>query len=1069
MYKNICVLAALLMCQLVNANQYSESKIYDIHIESQQLSVAINKLSEITFLEIMFFSEITEGVVSSEVSGKYTASQAVDAMLVGTELQRVELTSPGAIGIKSLSEVSDDNHSNLVAVNQEVEQLASQEAVVTRTQVSSNVDTNTDNSAKEKVDLESISVTGSRIQATSIISPIPTLTIGRADIESAGTIDLGEIVEEMPGVYLGISPVSSLLSTQNAGLSTIDLRALGTNRTLTLINGRRVVSNSGSAQRVDTATIPSGFIDYIDITTGGASAIYGSDAIAGVANIVLKNDFVGFGFDVRHEDSHEGGRRATSAETIWGFDFNDGKGNFMIGASWEDKNPLLATDRDYALNNLEIDLETGEFEPNVSSTLPGGRFENGDAWNIDGVWQNDRSGSEYCLDDGRIPACDDYQGALDGWDFRPFNMIFPERERFSALVNSKYLLTDTLVASVMLQFSETDTKASRTPASGNDSHTFGPFDDQTRIGDISSDNPFIHPAVLETLSGSVDWRRRFVEVGFRDRSSNRKTSRFSLGLDGQFNYNWNWHGYIGQGVYKQHQEKHNEVNRQNIQFALDVEEDPAASGQYRCVNEEARANGCVPLNVFGVGSISPEAADYIRHTIILDQKLEQTSSSFVVEGDLMELPAGAVKTAFGIDYRKEQQFATGDPVTNAGLTSSSSVLDIDAEFDVKEAFVEFNVPLIEDKTWIKSFDMATAFRVANYSTIGNVSSWNFGLSYQPNESIRFRAQISQAQRAPDITELFSPQRSDFDSFNDPCDGVTADTAGIVAENCRSIAEIAAIIASEGEFVQDGSSIFGPSLGNPNLIEETADTFTYGLVFTPQFLEGFSLIADYYNIEVEDAISSVSSQLAGDLCYGSEDFGNNRFCSSITRGSDGEVSRIVNQEENLNSLISEGVDVTMAYDFELDGLPGRFNSKLIHSRIIRNETNFNGPDGEVIDDFAGEVGLPEKEYRFTLGWRNNDFKLQYKLKYVGSAVDDNNVAEEDIFGFVTFDSTVVHDIYASYTFDYKHRYRLFGGIKNITNEHGPYLPDGYNSGNNYNVGRSYDRVGRRFYIGMKFDW
>jgi outer membrane receptor protein involved in Fe transport len=916
-------------------------------------------------------------------------------------------------------------------------------------------------------EIEEIRVTGSRIVSSNIDTPIPTQQLDVGEIEAAGSVDLGELVEQLPGVYLGISPSNSLLSTQNSGLSTIDLRGLSTNRTLTLINGRRVVSNSGSAQRVDTSTIPTGFIERIDITTGGASAIYGSDAIAGVANIVLKDSYDGFELDARFGDTADGGNENPSLGATWGMNFGDGRGNVMVGGSWEEKDQVMATQRDYATSNLEIDLETGELEPNNSSTLPGGRFE-GDAWNIDGVWQNDQPG--YCIDDGRVPACDDYQSALDGWDFRPFNMLFPNRERWATLAKVEYDFTDTLTGSAMFQLSETKTRSERTPASGNDSDTFGPFDNEVNIGDMAADHPFIHPAVEETLSGTVDWRRRFNEVGFRDRASTRTTTRMSVGLDGRFNDRWSWSGYVGHGVFEQSQRKHNEVNRQNIQFAINIEDDPDNPGGYRCIDAGARADGCVPLDVFGTNTISPEAADYIRHTIMMEQELTQTTASFVVSGDLWELPAGAVQVATGIDYRKEEQWLNGDPVTNAGLTSSSTLLDFSADFSVTEAFVEFNAPLIADKPGIMALDLATAFRAADYDTIGNVASWNFGLSYAPVEDIRFRAQISQAQRAPDITELFSPQRSDFDSFNDPCDGVTAATTGTIADNCRQDPGIASEIALNGVFDQDGSQIFGPSLGNLGLIEETADTTTFGFVLTPNAMEGFSLIADYYKIEVEDAISSVDSQLAGDLCYADVNFPNNRFCPNITRGTDGQVSRIINQEENLNSLISEGIDVTLAYDFEIPRVPGDFQSKVIYAHIIKNEANFDGPDGPVVDDFAGEVGLPEHEYRLTVQWNSpDDLTLRYRLKYSGTVLDDNNPDPDDIFGFKRFEQTLVHDIYASYSFGDEHRYRIYGGINNIENQTGPYLPDGYASGENANVGESYDRVGRRYYLGVRFDW
>ena len=1068
--KTLAMIALIYTSNVFSMEQQIEEGTYHLEIASQPVPQAINKLSKQTGVDVIFFSEIAENKTSKNISGNYTPHEAVDFMLMGTGLQRVELDQSDAIGIKLIS-----------AENQQFEADQTENPPMTDNPNGTQKNSENDNGNEDRSqqgdtsseteqidDFDTIFVTGTRIRDVNIISPIPTIRVDVEEIEAAGTQDLGEIVEEIPGVYLGISPSNSLLSTQNAGLSTISLRSLGTNRTLTLINGRRVVSNSGSAQRVDTATIPSGLIERVDITTGGASAVYGSDAIAGVANIILKTRYEGFDLNLRYEDSDEGGRATRSSDLTWGTTFADNRGSVMIGVNWEERDALFATDRAYALNNLEIDLETGEFSPELSTSIPGGRFENGDAWNIDGVWQNDQEGSIYCLDDGREPACDDFQTALDGWDFRPFNMIFPERDRYSAMLNGSFALTDTLIASAMFQYTETDTNASRTPAAARDSTTFG-ADDSMSIGDIPEDNPFIHPAVLETLSGTVDWRRRFNEVGFRNRQSNRATTRYSFSLDGQFNSNWHWNAYVGRGTFEQHQEKNNELNYQNISFALNVEEDPDNPDSYRCIDAGARANGCVPLNLFGTDSITPAMADYIRHTIMLDQKLTQTNASFIVNANVWELPAGYVQMAFGVDYRKEEQIVTGDPITNAGLTSSSTLLDFDADFDVTEAFIEFNVPLIADRPGVKFLDLASAFRLADYSTIGNVSSWNFGLSYAPNDNIMFRGQISQAQRAPDILELFSPLRSDFDSLNDPCDGVTADTTGIVAENCRSEAGVAAAIAAEGVFVDDGSSVFGPTLGNQNLIEETADTITFGFVLTPEAWDGFSFIADYYKIEVEDAIDTVNTQLVVDLCYSSEDFTNNRFCDSVTRDADGFVTRVLNQSENLNKITSEGIDVTLAYEFAFPRLPGQFKAKLNYAHIMTFESNFDGPEGIVIDDFLGEVGLPENESRFTLGWRHNNWRLRYRLKYTGSARDNNDPDPADVFGFVTFDSVYVHDLYASYRFGRKHRFRVYAGIKNIGNEHGPYLPDDYNSGSNFNVNSNYDRVGRRFYTGIKFTW
>ncbi|MCG8371772.1 MAG: TonB-dependent receptor [Proteobacteria bacterium] len=916
--------------------------------------------------------------------------------------------------------------------------------------------------------IDVIAVTGSRIAKSNIDTPIPTQVLDVGEIEAAGTIDVGEIAEQIPGVYFGISPNSSLLSTQNAGLTTIDLRALGTNRTLTLINGRRVVSNSGSAQRVDTGTIPSAFVERIEITTGGASAIYGSDAIAGVANIILQKSFTGLKLDARGEVTGEGGGEQTALDAGWGVDFG-GRGNFMIGAMYEDREPIFASERDYARSDLEMDITTGELEVNRSSYLPGGRFE-GDAWNIGGVWQNDQPG--YCIDDGRVPACDDYQEALDGYDFRPFSMVVPERTRWGALAQLSYDLTDTVRGAIRIQYSDIETRAQRAAALAQDASTYGPFDDEVRIGDMPADHPFIHPAVLETLSGTVDWRRRFNEVGQRYRASIRETLRSSVELDGEIGDNWTWSAYAGFGRHEQNQVRENELNKQKIDFALDIEADPDNPGEYRCIDAAARADGCVPLNVFGEGSVSEAAADYIRATDVLYQQMDQTTASVVLNGAIGRFPAADSESqvAVGIDYRKEEQFTRGDEATNAGLTTTGFIPDIEGEFDVTEAFVEFNLPLVSGKQGVYALDLATAYRFADYSTIGNVSSWNFGLSYAPAESIRFRGQISQAQRAPDLTELFSSQRSDFDGVNDPCDGVTAATTGVVADNCRSVAGILAAIndpMGTGAFEQAGSSIFGPNVGNPNLMEETAETVTYGFVFTPTAVDGLSIIADYYDIEVEDAIASVDSQLAADLCYTDPTF-NNRFCDSITRDVDGQIARIVNQVENVNVLISEGIDVSANYRFAFDGLAGEFDAQLLYTHVLANEERFNGPDGEEVDDFAGIVGLPEDEYRFTLRWGTDDVSVRYRLNYTGTVVDDNDPDPADVAGGDKFEHTVVHDLYASYQFGSDDRYRVYGGVNNITDDHGPYLPDGYVHGHNSNVHASYDRTGRRFYIGFGVD-
>ncbi|MBI75879.1 MAG: hypothetical protein CMH94_09815 [Oceanicaulis sp.] len=919
---------------------------------------------------------------------------------------------------------------------------------------------------------DTIVVTGSRIRRSNATTAIPTQIFTTDDIDESGTVDVGEILVDIPGVDSSLSPESTDLSIQNSGLSTINLRGLGSERTLVLIDGRRAVSNSGNGERVSLQTIPAGFVDSIEVTTGGASAIYGSDAIAGVANIILERNMEGVEVDARYGWADASGERETTLELTMGRNFDNDRGNIMVALSYDHETAVYADET--RPDSLRTDDWSGNGEYNdysLTSYIPGGRFESDDAWNVDGVWYNDKS---LAPDDGRNPSVG-FETALDGWNYRPGRTLSPEVTAYTAAARGRYELTPRIEVFADLLWSRVDSLYEGSYESAIYSTDIGPIGNTFDIGQISSSNPFIPAAVEETRSGSVSWYRRFVEVGQETRDNERETMRFATGLTGELGETWQWNAFATYGRFEQNQIQGNNLNYLNIHYALDVESDGA--GGYQCADAGARADGCIPLNIFGEGSITPEMADYIRIDGHVQQIREQTVIGGSMDGELFDAPAGAVSAAFGLEWREETQDTNVDAIILEETTSLSVIPEIEASFDVVEAFAEVEIPLLETVT------AQLAARVADYSTIGTISSYNVGGYWEPTDTLRFRTQYSRSQRAPTITEFYSAPRQDADDLRDPCDGLRPDGSGVtappgtgfdpavIASNCLSNPGIQAFFAdpnNAGQPFEFDGSVNAPNAGNNTLTEETADTFTIGAVWAPSFAEDLVFIVDYYNIKVEDAIGSVSTQTTVDLCYGSPNFPDNRFCDVVTRDtSNGRVIEVINRQENLNELLSEGIDVSVLWDFEVQSVPGEFGLDLRYSRSLADEYEFIGEAGTPVrEDSNGSMYDPTHEARARLSWSRGDFYASYTLKYESGGIDDLDVDPSDPYYFEA-DDRFVSNIYARYRFGDDYRTTVYAGINNLFDDYGTFLPSNFNSGSTANLkGPQNDPIGRQFYVGLR---
>lgn len=1048
------------------------SRIIQFDIPRQRADLALTQFAEQANLTLVFPFDIVHDKTANELVGEYRLDEAIDRLLVGTGLRP---TLKNRLVLDIAVDDRSENEGKGMSIKKKAGVLAAIASLFAGG-ASAQEATNT-NDADAALELEEVVVTGSRIRRSNANTAIPVQGLDAFEIESSGSMDLAEIVTEIPGVNYAISPENSGLSVQNPGLSSVELRGLGNNRTLTLINGRRAVSNSGNGERVSLDTVPSSFVERVEVTTGGASAIYGADAIAGVVNIILKDDFEGLEVGYRVGSADASGEEENTFELTWGSNFGQGQGNVMIGLVYDDETEVLAdASRIESISPLRY-VGNGEFDSTgLSSAIPGGRFEGDDAWNVGGVWFNDQSAAP---NDGRDPSVG-FELDLDGYNIRPGRSLSPAVERIAAATLINYDLSDATTAFAELYFTRVNVLSKNAPRFEINTRDIGAPGNTVDIGSIAADNPFIPAEVEETRSGTVSWRRRFNEVGLDIKDNERDTLRSSIGLRGDLDNGWAWEASGTYGRFEQSQIQFNALNRQNIQYALNIEDD--GNGGFQCIDATARAEGCVPLNIFGEGSITDAMANYIRYTGRLNQEREQFTVAANINGDIFEMPAGMVKAAVGVEYRKEEQNTAGDPSNQTFDTSVSVVPNLAADFDVTEAFAEIDIPLLAEAPLAHSLSLQFAARVGNYSTIGSIFSYNAGGSWMPVEDFRIRGQYSRSQRAPTITEYFSPPRGDFDNIDDPCTGLLVDGTGLdpndpnsaaFSANCLAEAGIQAFFADPNNaglaFDGDGS-VPAPNTGNNQLQEETADTFTAGIVYTPSFIPGLIVIADYYSIDIDDAVGSVSSQDTMDLCYSAADFPNNRFCNVVTRDvSGGDVTEIVNRVENLNNRKVEGIDFSIDYGFEPSFVAGQFDAKLIYNHSLTNERVFEGLNGPELTDFNGEIETPEDSYRAKFGYGLGGLRLTYTLTFYGGGVDQNDVDATDPDFFETRDE-YYHDIFASYAFDNDYNLKLYGGIKNIEDETGPLIPAAGldNSGSSSrNIVSNINRpIGREYYLGIR---
>ena len=958
--------------------------------------------------------------------------------------------------------------------------------------------------AKTKEKVEKIVITGSRLRRDSFSVPTPLVVMTREDIADTGVGSLADIlVDGIPSLTEDISNTNSQSLVSGTGLSTVNLRGLGASRTLTLIDGRRVVSNSYSGNKVSLSTIPSGMVQRVEVITGGASATYGADAVSGVVNIITQTDKEGFSLSGRTGESFEGGAKEFTIDMDYGTSFDDDKGYVFVSSSW---------DREFGLSYSDRKRAQLEDVHGYDSSLMCNTMQNADG---DDVCMRDQTPADWASkSDGTLGGVflessnndtqfwydgqtlrDDWKGNEEryGINSNEYVALKIPNDKFSTAVKLNYDINDSLTAYAQVQLSLTSSFNNKSPEDDYESAYVPTFDAETgdalddiRPGYIPIDNPYVPQEMIDTnpYKDRIYWDRRFGEVGNITTENNRTTLRTWAGLQGTaFNDEWEWDMSVGFGKFHQEQHRNNELNIVKVNQALQAEQ--LEDGTIQCKDEQARADGCVALNIFGEGSITPEMADWIRSSPTINTYIEQYNLLGYMTGDLFKLPAGNVSAVFGGEYRKDTvDLQTSEELKVGGITWNT-IPEFNESMDVFEIFSEFSIPLLREVTFAKSLSVETSLRLAQYSvdSLDNVASYKLGFMWIPVEGYGIRANYSRSQRAPSISDLYSPPRGDFDSFDDICEGVTATSTEVGHANCRLDPTLATLISEDEAFeLADENNSYSPNAGNSNVNVETSDSYTFGITMAPDFLTGFNLAIDYYDISIEDALGEIPNEEILEQCYNSSlSYGtDNAFCNDITRNSEGQITKIIQRVYNLNEESARGVDITFSQKIDLNDY-GSLTLKGDFNHVIEQSTTYEGNDGLETLNYAGYYTSQDKG-SVSLRWKLDELSVRWKVKYLGGfkdeletdedvsdyldAVADNKVLcntgdsgcienPEPLY-FQNYGTYLRHDISASYSMkmDKNSRLKISGGINNIFDNNGLFHKStgNYYSGYGGGVGR-----------------
>jgi iron complex outermembrane recepter protein len=1041
----------------------AQAQVRPFNLPAQPAEQGIPAFARQAGVQVLADARVVRGKRTQALRNNYTVDQALDRLLDGTGLEAEGNATDGLIQIRAGgAKVRPISYVTVGAAQAAAPMPAGPPAAG-------------EGAGDQSGD---IVVTGSRIIRSGATTSTPTVMLGSADIAQAGAISPGDLLRQLPAVAPGLNSESSGVSFNGAGLDLIDLRSLGTNRTLVLVNGRRQVSSNPSTASVDMNTIPTPMIERVEVITGGASAVYGADAVSGVVNVILKQDFDGFAVNGQFGISSRGDGERYSIGAMAGSNFGDGRGNITayVGYTKEegvayDARPGGRSGRNWISNPANTGPNDGIPDYVIADNIRqlGGQRESAFVLNQGGAYQAygfNADGSVRPFGVGPIGLVQGGQFTDGGEAEIGYDSQCPQArcalripvERVLISTSGHYELADYADVFFEGRFAGTNSQA-----------RFGSvFEIPPATNSISINNPYVTDSVRALMQqagvSSIGILRSDQELGPRGQDTDRRLyqlvagSRGDIGV-GNFKYEASFQYGSMHFTNTRLNDKYEQRWRDAVNPILDTD------GVIKCATAEARAAGCVPINLMLPGAaLTAEQLAYVRipyHTETAD--LTQLVAGANVTGELGDFwGAGPIQVAFGAEYRDEKSDYIVSPIDEQGqgfyFTKRTSVK---GGFDVKEAYAEIVVPLLKDLPFAKLAEFEGAIRASDYSTSGSTTSWKLGLTWAPVSDIRFRGVLARAVRAPNVGELYSPGSEGFITVDDPCDrdfisGGTSSRGG----NCAAIGVPAGYVSNARTI-----NIRTSTSGNPDLDVESADTLTLGAVLAPRFIPGLTVTADYFKIKIKNAINTFAAQDILNNCVDLTSV-DNPFCASITRDANGDIQQIRRQNINVSRLNREGLDLEARYALNLEQA-GSLNFGLLATRMFKVNTivapgTITG--GSSIDQ-NGEFGYPKWKGRFTTMYNLDAFSLTGTLTYLSNMVRDvqptqpeDNRASAGTGDFFLFNMQAGYDITPDI--------RFYVGADNVFDRLPPSLPDTRLGGAGSSDGASiFPTMGRYFYTGF----
>lgn len=915
-------------------------------------------------------------------------------------------------------------------------------------------------------ELAVIIVTGSRIARPELAEPNPIVAVTAEQIERSGDTNVVDTLVRNPALVGSVDTVSAAgiqpLALGYTGVNLLDLRNLGVDRTLVLVNGKRHVAGVPDSAAVDINSIPQDLIERIDILTGGASAIYGADGVSGVVNFVLKRDFEGISARAQTGWTTYGDGNQTLASITAGKNFADDRGNIAVAYEFARQERVDSRQRNFLGDNSRFvglirNPADHPDDPDVfdrvlisnttwADSAPGGAVD----LNFDQI--PDYTGAGKVYDRGQLLPSSG--GLAVGGDNTPragyYGDIVPETERHVVNVLASYEFSPALRFFAEGKYVKNDAFSIGQPS----------FDFFTLL---QGDNYFLNERYGDLVQGDALFSRDNFDLGQRGEYNDRETWRTVVGFDGDISDHLRYEISYVYGQTTTDVRGTNSRISDRYFAAIDVVDDGTGNpvcrididpsgivdptgwnfGDVPQSFEAGPNSGCVPLNMLGEGSPSQAAIDWITRDSLSNSKVSQHVVSGSISGDLgqlFELPGGPVGFALGAEYRKEESSSTFDDYyQNGWYADSGEFADTGGEFDVKEVFGEINIPIFEGAPMAEVLSFGGAIRLSDYSSIGETTAWKVDGVYAPIRDIRFRATYSESVRAPNIGELYAAESGGFLFIDDPCDPLfVGEGTQFRADNCQALltslglsqAEIDAF--SPATDPEANTSILGFTGGNPDLEAETAKTWTAGVVLQPSFIPRLTFTFDWYNIEIENAVNTATAQEVADLCVDQPTL-ENVFCENIDRDPvSGFVVGWRAFPENVAFFETAGFDATLNYRVPL-GEMGTLDTRLVVGYL--DKLNFVPSVGADVDDDLREPYKPRWTAALDVNWNIGNVTASYSLTWWDKTrryLTEEVAANPDISDpkYIFYKERVEHDIRISAEFD--DRFTIYGGINNLFN-------------------------------------